>query len=123
MFHRGGLTGSILLSVKDERDQKGILRVLLSILNWRSAEDAGFPAFHNDFEMSLFHHEYDGDGVVAGVTEVLHDGLCVLGRASRVLLMSYPIGEEKELGPCIPALSPTARTRRPGNGNPARARG
>ena len=112
VFHRGGLTGSIPLSVKDEGGQEGILRVLLSILSWRSAEDAGFPGFNNDFEMSLFRHEDDKDGVVASVAEVLHDGLCVLGRASRVLLMNYPTGEGKVLVPAITTLGPTTRARK-----------
>ena len=111
-FHRGGLTGSQPLSVKDEGGQKDILRVLLSILNWRSAEDAGFPEFCNDFEMSLLRHKDDKDGVPARVEEVLHDGLCVQGRASRVLLMSYPTGEGKEPEPRIPTLGPTVRTRK-----------
>ena len=112
VFHRGGLTGSKPLSVKDEGGQEGILRVLLSILSWRSAEDAGFPQFNNNFEMSLFRHEGDKDGVVARVAEVLHDDHCVLGCASRVLLMRYPTGEGEELEPCIPALGPTTRTRK-----------
>jgi len=112
VFHRGGLTGSQPFSVKDENGQKDILRVLLSILNWRSSEDAGFPKFCNDFEMSLFRHEGDEDGVVARVVEVLHDGLCVQGRASRVLLVSYPTGEGKEPEPHIHALGPTVRTRK-----------
>ena len=48
VFHRGGLTGSKPLSVKDEHRQKDIIRILLSILNWRSVGDAGFPEFYND---------------------------------------------------------------------------
>ena len=112
VFHRGGLTGSQPLSVDDEHGQKDILRILLSILNWKSAEDAGFPGFYNDFEMSLLRRRDDKDGVTARVAEVLHDGLCVQGRASRVLLMSYPTGEGKELGACIDALGPTVRTRK-----------
>jgi len=115
VFHRGGLTGSQPLSVRDERGQKDTLRVLLSILNWRSDEDAGFPKFCNDSEMFLLRREDDEDGVVARVVEVLHDGLCVQGRASRVLLVSYPTGEGKEPEPSIPVLGPTVRTRkRPG---------
>ena len=46
------------------------------------------------------------------VAEMLHDDHCVLGRASRVLLMRYPTGEGEELEPCIPALGPTVRTRK-----------
>ena len=51
-----------------------------------------FPGFHNDFDMSLFRHKDDKDGVVATVAYVLHDDLCVQGRASRVLLVGYPTG-------------------------------
>ena len=109
VFHRGGLTGSKPLSVKAERGQRDILRVFLSILDWRSAEDAGFHGFYNNFEMSLFRHKGDEDGVVASVEKVLHDGLCVQGRTSRVPLMSYPTGEGKEPEPQVSAPGPTAR--------------
>ena len=112
VFHRSGMTGSKSLSVKDGSDQKDTLRILLSILDWRHAKDAGFPDFFNDFEMFLFRHEGDQDGVVATVTEVLHDGLCVRGRASRVLLMRYPTCKGKEPESFIPPLAPTVRTRR-----------
>ena len=111
-FHRSGLTGSKPLSVEDEAGKKDILRILLSILNWRSAEDAGFPSFHNDFEMSLLRYKDDKDGVVARVAKVLHNGFCVQGRASRVLLMRYPTGEGKEPEPHIPAPGPTTRSRK-----------
>jgi len=109
VFHRGGLTTSKPFYVKDEQGQKDILRVFLSILSWASPNDAGFLEFYNDIEMSLLRHEGDKTGVVARVAEVLHDGLCVQGRASRVLLMNYPTGEGKS-APCIPALDPTVRT-------------
>jgi len=112
VFHRGGLTGSKPLSVKDEPGQKDILRILLSVLNWRSAEDAGFTGFYNNFEMSLFRHEDDKSGVVASVAEVLHDGLCIQGRASRVILMSYPTVEGKKSESPIPELDPTAQARK-----------
>jgi len=111
VFHRGGLTGSKPLPVKDGPGQKDILRILLSILNWGSAEDAGFPGFCNDFETFLFRHKdnNDDDGVVASVAEVLHDGHCVQGRVSRVLLVSYP---RKEPDPHTSAPGPTTRTRK-----------
>ena len=113
VFRRGGLAGSHPLSVKDEPGQKDILRIFLSILNWRSAKDAGFPEYYNDFEMSLLRHKGDKDGVVAKVVEVLHDGLCVHGRASRALLMRYPVtGQEKELEPSTSPLGPSVQTRR-----------
>ena len=112
VFHRGGLTGSHHLSVKDERGQEDMLHILLSILDWRSVEDAGFLGFYNDSEMSLLRHEDDEAGVVARVAEVLHDGLCVQGRASRVLLMDYPTSGGRELESPVPALGPTVQTRK-----------
>jgi len=115
VFHRSGLTGSKPCSVGDPRGQKDILRIFLSILQWTSTNDAGFLELSNDFDMTLIHNEGDKTGTVARVTEVLHDGLCVRGRASRVLRMDYPTGEEKKPEPAISALDPTARTRgRPG---------
>jgi len=115
VFHRSGLTGSKPCSVEDPRGQKDILRIFLSILQWTSTNDAGFLEFFNDFDMTLIHNEGDKTGRVARVTEVLHDGLCVRGRTSRVLRMDYPTGEEKKPEPAISALDPTARTRgRPG---------
>jgi len=111
VFHRGGLTGSKACSVKDPQDQKDILRIFLSILQWKSANDAGFLEFFNNSEMCLPRHEDDETGTVANVTEVLHDGLCLRGCASRVLLMSHPTGEGTKSEPPIVTLNPTIRTR------------
>jgi hypothetical protein len=110
VFHRSGLTASNPFSVKNSQGQKDILRVFLSILGWTSANDAGFLEFCNDFGMCLPRYKGDNTGVVTGLTEVLHDGLCVQGRASRVLLMEYPTGKGKELESRIPALDPTVPT-------------
>jgi hypothetical protein len=112
VFHRSGLTGSKPCPVKSPDGQKDILRMFLSILEWKSANDAGFLDFFNDLEMSLLREEGDKTGTVARVTEVLHDGLCVRGRASRVLLMEYPADEGKEPEPGIPILVPIVQTRR-----------
>jgi len=110
VFHRSGLTGSKPCSVKDTRGQKDILRIFLSILQWTSTNDAGFLEFFDDFHMTLAHNEGDKTGTVARVAEVLHDGLCVRGRASRVLRMVYPTDKAKKPEPAISALDPTART-------------
>ena len=112
VFHRGGLTGSHSLSVKDGPGQKGILRILLSILDWKSPEDAGFLGVYNEIEMSLLRYKDDETGVVGRVAEVLHDGLCVLGRASRVLLVDYSTSKGKEKESRIPSLGPAAGTRK-----------
>jgi len=45
IIHRGGVTASKPLSVVEEQGKKGILRVFLSTLMWRSGEDAGVPEF------------------------------------------------------------------------------
>jgi len=111
VFHRGSLTGSKACSVKDSQDQKDILRIFLSILQWKSANDAGVLEFFNNSEMCLPRHEDDETGTVANVVEVLRDGLCVRGRASRVLLMSHPTGEGTKSEPPIATLNPTIRTR------------
>jgi len=111
VFHRGGLTGSKACSVKDPQGQKDILRIFLSILQWKSANDAGFLEFFNNSEMCLPRHKDDETGTVANVTEVLHDGLCVRGRASRVLLMSHPTGQGTKSELPINTLNPTNRTR------------
>jgi len=110
VFHRSGLTGSKPCSVEDPRGQQDILRIFLSILQWTSANDAGFLEFFNGFDMTLIRNEGDETGTVARVAEVLHDGHCVLGRASRVLRMVYPTGKQEEPEPAISALDPTART-------------
>ena len=108
VFHRSGLTGSLPCSAKNESGQKDIIRVFLSILDWRSAEHAGFLGFYNDVEMSLLRYDGDETGVVARVKEVLHDNFRVQGRASRALLMFYPTGEGKD---SEPALGPAVRAR------------
>ena len=109
VFNRSGLTTSNPFSVKDPQSQKDITR-FLSILGWTSANDAGFLEFCNDSGMCLPRYKGDNTGVVTGLMEVLHDGLCVQGRASRVLLMEYPTGKGKELEPRIPALDSTVPT-------------
>ena len=110
VFHRTGLTGSMPCSVRDPQDQKDILRISLSILEWSSPNDAGFLEFFDDFEMSLLRHEGDEMGTVARVTEVLQDGLGVRGRGSRALLMGHSTGEGKEPESCNSALIPNVRT-------------
>ena len=77
MFHRGGLAVSYHPSVQDEHRQKGILRVLLFVLDWGSVGDTGFLEFYSDSEASLFCYEDNKSGVATGVAEVLQDGLCV----------------------------------------------
>ena len=62
--------------------------------------------------MSLLRHEDDKIGVVVRVVEVLHDGLCVLGRTSRMLLVEYPTSKRKEPESCILGPGPTVRTRK-----------
>ncbi|KAF9644695.1 hypothetical protein BDM02DRAFT_3190360 [Thelephora ganbajun] len=112
IFHHSGLTASRSFSVRNEAGKKEILRIFLSILGWKSAKDAGFLGFCNDFEMSLLRHEHDQDGVVSRVVEVLHDGLCVQGRASRALLVDYPTSKGEKSEPCVPALDPTVQTQK-----------
>ena len=112
MSHRGGLIGSHSLPVKDDHGQKGVLRILLRILDWRPAEDASPLGFYDGFEMSLLCHGGDKDGVVARVAEVFCDSHCVRGRSSRALLMEYSTSDEKGLEPRIPTLDSTVRTRK-----------
>ena len=48
IIHRGGMTASKPLSVVEEQGKKDIIRVFLSILTWRTEEDAGIPKFVRD---------------------------------------------------------------------------
>ena len=93
VFHRSGLTGSKPCSVWSPEGQKDTLRIFLSILSWTSANDAGFPKFINDSDMSLLCHEGDKTGVVGRIAEVLYSDPCVQGRGSGVLLVEYPTGK------------------------------
>ena len=112
VFHRGGLTSSKPLFVQDKKGQQDILRIFLSILNWKSSIDAGFLDFSNDIDMFLPLRKNEETGVVATLSEVLHDGLCVLGRASRVLLMEYaPPGKALEPKPEVSTPDTGVRTR------------
>ena len=113
-FHRGGLAVSYHTSVREGHRQKGILRVLLFVLDGGSVGDAGFLEFYSDSEASLFCYEDNKSGVATGVAEVLQDGLCVQDRASRTLPMTYSISEGKESESRILALGPTVRTHRLG---------
>ena len=118
VFHRGGLTGSKPCSVKDPQGRKDILRIFFSILRWTSVNDAGFLEFFNDSEMCLPCHKDNEIGTVVNLKEVLHGGLCVQGRASRVLPMSHPTSEGTKSEPPLSLLRIQlfghAKTRKPG---------
>jgi hypothetical protein len=48
IVHRGGVSASKALSVVEEQGKKDIIRVFLSVLTWRTKEDAGIPKFFSD---------------------------------------------------------------------------
>lgn len=48
IVHRGGVTASKPLSVVEERGKKGILGIFLSLLMWRTEEDAGIMDYSSD---------------------------------------------------------------------------
>ena len=48
IVHRGGMTASKPLSIVEEQGRKDILLVFLSVLTWRSEEEAGIPKFFRD---------------------------------------------------------------------------
>ena len=112
VFHRSGLTASIPLCVRDEQGRRDILRVFLSILSWKSANDAGFLEFYNDTHILLLRDKSDETGVVARVAEVIDDAPCVTGRASRVFLVVGPPCEGEGLESHFSTLSLTARKSR-----------
>ena len=87
-FHRGGLTSSCALDPSSQKDQHDILRIFLALLSWQTLAHAGLPMWCNDGEMILpgvTSHE----GRVQ-VKKVLHDTLCLRGRAPRVVYVCQP---------------------------------
>jgi len=60
IVHRGGVTASKPLSVVEEQGKKDIIRVFLSVLTWRTEEDAGIPKFVRD-GITIDTHDAGGD--------------------------------------------------------------
>lgn len=108
VFHRSGLTASQLCSVKDPQGQKDILRMFLSILEWTSANDAGFLEFFNGLQMSLPLHEGDETGVIARITRRLYQS--VSDNATEAVLMEYGTGWVTEPEFCFPSPDQTPGT-------------
>ena len=99
-FYRGGLTSSCALDPSSQKDQHDILRIFLAILSWETPAHAGLPMWCNDGEMIL-------PGVTSneGRVQVLHDTLCLRGRAPRVVYVCQPDTSKDSIPPSAESTS------------------
>ena len=81
VFHHGGLSSSVMLEHRSQTGRRDILRIFLAILSWETPAHAGLPMWCNDGEMFLPNNDH------VGVEKVLHNSLCIRGRAPRVVLV------------------------------------
>ncbi|KAF8830791.1 hypothetical protein HHX47_DHR2001127 [Lentinula edodes] len=76
IFHRGGLSASLPLDLRDEDSHKSLLHVFLSLLSCSHARDAGIAAWCNERQFKLPVDNSDKpDYVDANVDEILHDAV------------------------------------------------
>ncbi|KAJ3806496.1 hypothetical protein F5876DRAFT_49930 [Lentinula aff. lateritia] len=98
IFHRGGLSASLPLDLRDENSHESLLHVFLSLLDCFHAGDAGMAAWC----VKLPGDNSDKpDYIVANVKEVLHDGNSCRGRASQVTRISYSVREDVSTSPLL----------------------
>ncbi|KAJ3882647.1 hypothetical protein F5051DRAFT_449022 [Lentinula edodes] len=93
IFHRGGLSASLRLDLRDENSHESLLHVFLSLLDCFHAGDAGMAAWCVKLPVDNFDKP---DYIVANIKEVLHDAF---ERMS--LLLPLPVVATTPLFPVI----------------------
>ncbi|KAJ3979152.1 hypothetical protein F5890DRAFT_1642082 [Lentinula detonsa] len=109
VYHRGGCTSSEPLNLDQPKGQKGFIRLLVSILTWKTRADAGFPAWCNDAQVCLLGRNAGNNyPITVDVDHILRYSICIWGRAPRVLCIkvpiAFPVDEENPSEDLIPAL-------------------
>ena len=118
VFHHGGLSSSVWLNVNTQEGQQDILRIFLAILSWKTPAHAGLPMWCNDSEMFLPNKD------LVEVEKVLHNSLCIRGRAPRVILVGAPNTSKDTLVPSAEStclVIPRRSNRLKDQANPASA--
>ncbi|KAJ3982176.1 hypothetical protein F5890DRAFT_1476372 [Lentinula detonsa] len=109
VYHRGGCTSSEPLNLDQPKGQKGFIHLIVSILTWRTRADAGFPAWCNDAQVCLPGRKAgDSSPLTVDIDRILHNRVCVRGRAPRVFRIKIPAAfsddEEDPAEDLIPGL-------------------
>ncbi|KAJ3778283.1 hypothetical protein FB446DRAFT_714346 [Lentinula raphanica] len=107
VFHRGGCTASVPLDLDKRDGQEDFIRLLFSVLTWRTRADAGFAEWCNDARVRLPHST--SDAVEVDVDCVLHYTFCVRGRAPRVFRLNVPPKSDQGKKPSLPNLVPATQ--------------
>ncbi|KAF7330801.1 hypothetical protein MVEN_02419300 [Mycena venus] len=112
LFHRGGLTTHAPLRLDQWAGRRDTLRVIMTLLLWSEPQHAGFVSTSNDlcYLLPLSSDSY----MEASVTKVVHDSICIRGRATRVCQLSChspdPPTATSEMTISPTSLEPTAVT-------------
>ena len=105
VFHTGGLTASRALHPNQPKDHRNIIFLILSLLTWKRAGDAGLPEWNNDVEMFVQKDENDQEGLRMHLKEVLYERLGVRGRGVKVSRLC-PVEDKSESStPAAPAAT------------------
>ncbi|KAJ7162646.1 hypothetical protein C8R43DRAFT_991048 [Mycena crocata] len=84
IFHRGGLTAQKNAKLTTRDGRTDVLRIVMTLLLWSEPQDAGFMSTSDDFEYFLPQSPGGENYIEATVKQVLHESICVRGRATRV---------------------------------------
>jgi hypothetical protein len=84
VFHRGGVTISEQLSIQKVSDRMEILRLLLSILTWKTMGDAGIPEWVKGTQIRLPLTCEDTQGGLIELTQILSRNNRIRGRGQEV---------------------------------------
>jgi hypothetical protein len=105
VFHSGGLTASHALRPNEPADHKDILRLILSLLTWKTPADAGLPEWTNDVEMFVQKGEDDQEGLRMRIEEILYERLGVRGRGVKVSRLRPTKDQSESSAPTAPVVS------------------
>jgi hypothetical protein len=90
VFHRGGLAASDPYDITKPGNLRGVARLFLTLLSWRTAAEAGFLTCCSDTAYLLPADGVGKDYVRAKVEKILFRSLCIRGRMTHVFLLSLP---------------------------------
>ncbi|KAF9040340.1 hypothetical protein BDP27DRAFT_1347462 [Rhodocollybia butyracea] len=111
VFHRGGLTASNPLKLKDANDQEDFVRLFMSIFTWKDRGDAGLPGWCNENQAYL-PGRGDVEHFLVNIERLLHRSTCVRGRSPRVWGFKIPDMMKKvpQVPPTMTPLIPITQT-------------
>ncbi|KAJ7818263.1 hypothetical protein B0H14DRAFT_2373395 [Mycena olivaceomarginata] len=109
VLHRSGVTSHAALDLATAAGRTQALRLVMTILLWSDPHDAGFISMSNNFEYLVPQDSQSGlNSIRASVAEVLHNSVCVRGRATGVYLLACEAAESPTVVPTT--LVPTSQS-------------